>query len=571
MPNIKIFYKQLTPTECLLYARDIKEQSLPWKSLKASNVIRDTNYTYVSSLLDFNDNLLDEKNTTTWTGIGTATYNTVDQKFENGCYSLGTAGYLQSALSTTQSLFRTNNFTIEGHFKLPNTPSGTKAYFFDSRINNGSTYIGIGLFLDISSDELKLSIGSTDYTIGGTGVAALLWNSTYHHIAVSKTSGVIKVFINGTQLGSDLSNSVDLTDTGARFLIGSDCTTTHNLVNGILDSFRITKDIGRYTATFTSPTQPFPDNNQWGPVAHWTMDNYDGTTLYDETLFAHNSTVKTGTITTQVGKIGNSIGATSASGFEFGTPSTLHFSKDCTFSVWVNMTSLAARRLIGGIGYAGEGTLAIESNGSITFYYGNRGMDDNTATNNNAYMGHQTATGTIVTGTWTHIAVVKDSSTGLLRVYKNGVLLSGASLILTSGATTDTLHILRFGYVPPSTVPFYIGTTYSGSTWVSPPSLNGELDDFRVFDRALSQEEITYIYYDHLPTIARLKSLAIIPPFTTTPPHRGKITGILTNEYDLPVSRQVALYNSFNNRLVKECWSKSNGYYEFLELNTKQK
>jgi hypothetical protein len=77
-------------------------------------------------------------------------------------------------------------------------------------------------------------------------------------------------------------------------------------------------------------------------------------------------------------------------------------------------------------------------------------------------------------GVWNHYAFVKDVSEGYLRIYHNGKLVAEAA---SSRAMNFPSDLARIG----------AGTSH----WTAPYS--GLLDDFRVYDYALSQTEIAYI------------------------------------------------------------------------------
>jgi hypothetical protein len=94
----------------------------------------------------------------------------------------------------------------------------------------------------------------SDFTYQDTSLAA----DTWYHIAVSRTSGVIKFFKDGTQLGSDLNNANAMGFYGGMRLgkTYSTWTPAYNF-GGWMDDFRVTKGVGRYTSNFTAPTEAF--------------------------------------------------------------------------------------------------------------------------------------------------------------------------------------------------------------------------------------------------------------------------------------------------------------------------
>ncbi len=90
--------------------------------------------------------------------------------------------------------------------------------------------------------------------------AASAWPlNTWVHLAATRASGTVRFFQDGILQGTlaDISPAVAhaITVGGAN---ASDWGANHGFV-GELDEFRITKGLARYTADFTPPTAPFPD------------------------------------------------------------------------------------------------------------------------------------------------------------------------------------------------------------------------------------------------------------------------------------------------------------------------
>lgn len=81
--------------------------------------------------------------------------------------------------------------------------------------------------------------------------------------------------------------------------------------------------------------------------------------------------------------------------------------------------------------------------------------------------------------TWYHIVGVYDDTTKTLTAYKNGTQLSG-SLVMEANISTDTTKL-------------YIGRWISSTYF-----FNGEIDDLRIYNRALSSAEIEKLYKSRL-------------------------------------------------------------------------
>lgn len=83
--------------------------------------------------------------------------------------------------------------------------------------------------------------------------------NTRVHVALIRISGVLRLWVDGTQLGATLSNSSDLTNN--RIIIGNyDASNNSAAFPGKIGPFRFTRGLGRYTQAFTPPSGTFPSS-----------------------------------------------------------------------------------------------------------------------------------------------------------------------------------------------------------------------------------------------------------------------------------------------------------------------
>ncbi|MFH1498733.1 MAG: LamG domain-containing protein [Verrucomicrobiota bacterium] len=109
--------------------------------------------------------------------------------------------------------------------------------------------------------------------------------------------------------------------------------------------------------------------------------------------------------------------------------------------------------------------LSITQTGGVRFEYGLGGSGTN----------RKTADGSVATGAWTHVAVSWDTgSTNALRFYVNGAL------------TSDGVNFTGPSTLGANTSPIYLGVTTSTLY----RSLNGNLDDFAMWDSVLTAAQI---------------------------------------------------------------------------------
>lgn len=158
----------------------------------------------------------------------------------NPSYATAPTGYLFGAASTTAS-FGTGNFTVEFWFRWVTTANRQDLFWW-----KGTQVAGI---------LWNLTAGNLTYYINGGQINAPLTPTvdTWYHIALTRSSGTSRLFINGVQGGSSYADATSYTGTYELYS-GRDQGASSNWVNGYIDELRITRGVARYTAAFTPPT-----------------------------------------------------------------------------------------------------------------------------------------------------------------------------------------------------------------------------------------------------------------------------------------------------------------------------
>lgn len=112
----------------------------------------------------------------------------------------------------------------------------------------------------IGAGDYEFVYTGTNLTLyhNGPAMIAEAWTPStgqWYHLAVTRSGTNVRLFVDGTQLGSTATAGDDMT--GANTLsIGSDVIRNWG-VDGWIDEFRISKGVPRWTANFTSPTEPY--------------------------------------------------------------------------------------------------------------------------------------------------------------------------------------------------------------------------------------------------------------------------------------------------------------------------
>ena len=181
----------------------------------------------------------------TVTAFGNAQISTTDPKYGTGSLLFdGTGDYFQTSADASLA-FETDNFTVECWCNPTVISQNDGLFTFGGQSS--------GLFVALFQSNWTIGTAGSNGTSMGSAAADL---NTWRHVAVTRSGTSLRLFVDGTQKGSTLTSSTNLTDNQLK--IGYYYSDTFGFI-GKIDEFRITKGIARYTANFTPPTAPFPD------------------------------------------------------------------------------------------------------------------------------------------------------------------------------------------------------------------------------------------------------------------------------------------------------------------------
>jgi hypothetical protein len=174
---------------------------------------------------------------------GNAALSISQKKFgQSSLYTDGTGDYLNSAVYADLG-FSTGDFTIEFWAYRTVTQLGTIIDFHPTAAGN---YHQVNLS---STGVLRYAINGTTVITGNTLVA-----NAWHHVAITRQGTSVKMFLDGTQVGSTYTDSTDFPTSA--ITIGAN-NLGANGYGGYLDEIRISKGTARYTGTFATATVPF--------------------------------------------------------------------------------------------------------------------------------------------------------------------------------------------------------------------------------------------------------------------------------------------------------------------------
>lgn len=228
---------------------------------RISGAANDPNFANVSLLLHLNGT----NGSTTFTdssgtpktvlGNNNAQISTAQSKY-GGASAIfdGTSDFIYcSGTAPSDLVFGTGDFTVEFWLYRNSSQVNPISVLFDTRPN---TTQGIYPTIYVDNGVIKFFTNSSDRITGSS-----LSSSTWLHIALCRSSGTTRLFVGGTQVGSNYTDSNNYICGLNRPIFaasGFDGTTLEH--TGYIDDIRITKGVARYTANFTPPTAQFPDS-----------------------------------------------------------------------------------------------------------------------------------------------------------------------------------------------------------------------------------------------------------------------------------------------------------------------
>jgi hypothetical protein len=324
-------------------------------------------------------------------------------------YFDGNADFLTIASSDTIAL-STGDFTWESWIYCDFSTLPTNATIYDQR--NGTN--GVSVIQPVI--ELTSATGYAWYVAAANRIAsgtAPIKLRSWQHLAVARSSGVTKMFIDGVQVASNYTDTNNYPAGSLTIGRANDGSSTRYFT-GYLSGLRVIRGEALYTANTTPPTSPPTSISNTvmlltgtnGGIIDYTGRNNLETVGDAET---YTGVKKYGSASMYFDGTGDRLIVPSNSNFDFGT-------SNFTIEMWINLTNVTSTwQAIISRAYGNAGGWRL---------YKNNG-DNQLRWYHNTTLIVSTTGSTLTNNTWSHIAVVRSS--GTTTIYIDGTSRGSAA------------------------------------------------------------------------------------------------------------------------------------------------
>ena len=324
--------------------------------------------------------------------------------------------------------FGTSDFTIELWVNLKNN----NTYVPFLRPDDSGAFAEFGY--DFSSSLLKFN--SRNLTIAE--ISAVMPTDQWVHVAASSTRHSLRLFLNGIQVGSTLTNSTNFASTSGTIRIGGSSFSASHVASGYISNLRVVKGTAVYTANFIPPTAPLTAiagtsllTLQDNRFIDESPSNF-AITKFGDTVVSPFNPFTAGTVTTP----------TTYSTYFDGSTGYLTISNvpspgtgDFTWEFWVYTTRNNVVQLLVSTPWPSPGwQIFINTSGKIEWQIYSTSPA-------------RASTPSVQINKWTHIAWTRQS--GTMRLFIDGVLDTVDASINNNVGTLNTFYIgARAGTAP---------------------------------------------------------------------------------------------------------------------------
>jgi hypothetical protein len=178
--------------------------------------------------------------------VGGASISTTVSKFGGSSMLFDGTGDWLLMPAGDKFAFGTGDYTVEAWVYFTSiTTTDLQIIFLSGSTGGNNFYFHV--------DGNQISVGTSAAFISNQ--ATSFSTATWYHVAACRYSGTLRLFVNGVQIGSSVSDSTNWISAGSARIGANEAGT--QTVFGYINDHRVTKGIARYTTNFTPPTTAF--------------------------------------------------------------------------------------------------------------------------------------------------------------------------------------------------------------------------------------------------------------------------------------------------------------------------
>jgi hypothetical protein len=363
---------------------------------------------------------------------------------------------------------------------------GSCCNFLASKYNaDAGTAPGYGIYYS-SGNVPIFSIHDGTNETAATGTTDL--RSGWHHIVGVRSGTTTYLYVDGV-LQKTATGSTGSVSNSENFYIGASGTVSQRNPNAIVDEARVyaraltaAEVKAQYDAAAPDKTNTSASTPQGtgrldsGLVGYWKLDENTGTSAGDTSTGGNTGTITNGPTWT-TGRIGSALSFDGTNDYvTMGDIAAAEGGNQVTAAAWIKQNgSTNERHVLDKGGCTGSSTNSWELmviSGEPVFYIP-------------AYGGSATGAGVNVSdNAWHHLVGTYDGVT--IRIYSDGSLVGTQAASVTLGSDTSAVEVG--------------GNCNGGGSCAGSCYWNGQIDEARVYDRALSDDEIRQLYRLSTPT-----------------------------------------------------------------------
>jgi hypothetical protein len=357
-------------------------------------------------------------------------------------YFSGSTNYAQATNNITTNLIGTGNYTLE--FWVYPTVTSSRQDWIDLYPSSGSNRLLV--YWDGTNIVYYPGLSAITYT---TTLAAIAYQ--WQHIAVSRLSGSTKMFLNGTQIGSTYTDSINFSISYKPTIFKDPAGSTY--ATGYISGVRLV--VGTGYSSITVPTSvPTTVTGTQFLLTGTNTGIFDSAGQYN---IVTGSTAKVSTAQYKNGSSSILLNGTSdyLQMITNQSQTLVLANSDFTIEGWFYFNSLTTSRKLFAFdcvitsGFSG---IYVETNGSNGLNL-NMSSDGGTWTVNTATSGV-----TLATGQWYHIAVVRSGSgSSNIKLYVDGTSRATGTFSGTMYTSTTTSYTIGCVYVSSAPAGFFSG------------------------------------------------------------------------------------------------------------------